>query len=895
MGSGLADVRREQDGPLAVKAFAVLRARCFQCHAGDAKGGLDLRTRAAALKGGGRGPALRLGDPGGSLLYRLIAGQAQPAMPQGAPLPAAEIALLRTWIDRRAPWPSTPTTQHPAPNTQHSPNTLPRRHWAFKTPVRPALPMVRNAAWVRNPVDVFVLAKLESRGLTPSLPADPRTLLRRVTLDLTGLPPAPEEIRAFLADRSPDAYEKVVRRLLDSPRYGERWAQHWLDAVRFAETNGFELDGERPQAWRYRDWVVRALNQDLPYDRFLLAQIAGDEIEPEDFEMRVATGFLRAGPQHVVGGNVDPVELRQEWLTEAVSGVGNAVMGLTIGCARCHDHKYDPVPTKDYYRLQAFFAATESHDLTPAAPAEQQAYEAAVKAHQERLKPLRDEIAAIEKPYRERLRQQKLEKLEPQYAQALATPADKRTRAQQQLAQEAPSMLKIDWDELVAALGREDREKRAALRRRMHALEREAPAPLPSAPGVADKAAPPPAVHVLLRGDPHVRGEEVQPGFPGILLAAGDPRAGQPAVTGPGGRRTALARWLTRPDHPLTARVMVNRLWQHHFGRGLVATPNDFGLNGRPPTHPELLDYLAARFAGVQSPTSKVQSPGEHDPGLGTRDPGLGLGWSLKKLHYLIVTSSAYRQSSGSRTRRLRAAVDPQSTIRNPQSIDPENRLLWRMNRRRLDAEALRDCVLHAAGTLNLEAGGPPVRVPLEPEVYDQIFTEGEPDNLWPVTLDPKQHTRRSLYLLRKRNVRLPMLAVFDQPDMMTSCAARGESVHALQALTLMNSRVMSEQSRAMAARLLQGPRGAGRESAGRATVVRLYELTLGRPPRAGEAGAAERFLTEQAEIIRVRIARGEAVARLDGLPPETSPAMAAAWVDLCLAHLNLTEFVYIR
>jgi len=826
---------------LAVKAVALIESQCLQCHGTEKISGLDLRAREGLLKGGTRGAAVVPGQAAASLLYRMVAGEAEPRMPLGQSLSADEVALLKEWIDGGAPWPKAAPDAKKPPAGFKTITEAQRNYWAFRPPARPAVPRVKLASAVRNPIDAFILSALEAKGLTPSAPADRRTLLRRVTFDLTGLPPTPEEAAAFVADASPDAYEKVVARLLGSPRYGERWAQHWLDVARFAETNGFELDQDREQSWRYRDYVVRSLNEDKPYDRFILEQLAGDELEPDNFELRVATGFVRAGPQHVVAGNQDVALNRQEWLTEATAGVGNGILGLTVGCARCHDHKFDPIPQADYYRLQSFFAATDNHDFKRHTKEQAEAYQAAVKAHKERLKPVTDEIAAIEKPYRERLFKDKFGKLELEYAQALATEEKQRTADQRRLAMDARRMLQVQWDELVASIGPEEKDKRAALRRRMHAIELEAPTPLPVAPGVADKPAPAPVTHVLRGGDPGAPILEVEPRFLSVMLPPDAP----PAAEVQGGRRTALARWLIRRDHPLTARVMVNRLWHHHFGRGIVGTPNDFGRHGQQPTHPELLDWLATEF--------------------------VARGWSLKQMHALMVLSNTYRQSS---------APDGQKA-----QADPENLLLWRTNRRRLDAEALRDAVLQTAGSLTPEAGGPPVRVPLEPEVYDTIFTEGEPDNLWPVTPDPRQHTRRSLYLLRKRNVRLPMLVAFDAPDMMSSCAARGESVHALQALTLMNSDLMLAQSRALAARLW---RESGDE---RRLLARLYELALGRPPRREEIKVTEQFLQSQKRLVRQRLAAGEPVAELSGVDPVTG----AAWIDLCLATLNLNEFIYVN
>jgi mono/diheme cytochrome c family protein len=851
---------------LAQQAMALLQAQCLQCHGADKGSGLDLRTRAGLLTGGSRGAAIVAGQAEQSLLYQFLIGKHQPRMPLGGTLQSAEIELVKRWIDAGAPWATAGAGVTAAPaNSELAPLGLykgrpiseeERNYWAFRPPVRPALPAVGNSDWVKNPIDAFVLSKLTANGLQPSPPADKRTLLRRVTFDLTGLPPSREELDAFLADASTEAYAKVVKRLLASPRYGERWAQHWLDVVRFGETNGYELDAERDQAWRYRDYVIKALNEDKPYDRFLLEQLAGDELDPQNFELQVATGFLRAGPQHVVAGNQDEALNRQEWLTEMMFSVGGTVMGLTVGCARCHDHKFDPIPQADYYRLQAFLAATDNHEYKQPTDAQKQAYDQAVKAHQAKLKPIKEQIAAIEKPYKEKLEAVNRAKLEPLYAQALAKDARQRTEEETRLAKEARSMIQVKWDEVLAALAPADRETRAGLRRQMHALDLYAPEPLPAALAVSDKLSPVPEMHVLKGGDVHRLGAAVQPRFPSVLLPAAAPPLQwiTPVRSADGrqistGRRLTLARWLTQKDHPLTARVMMNRLWQHHFGRGIVATPNDFGRNGQPPTHPELLDWLALEF------TSR--------------------GWSLKQMHELLLLSSTYQQS---------AAVD---TLK--QQRDPENKLLWRMNRQRLDAEAMRDAVLAAAGTLTEQLYGPSVRVPIEPEVYDTIFTEYEADNLWPVHPDARQHTRRSLYLLRKRNVRLPLLVAFDSPDLMSSCGARSVSVHALQALTLMNSPMLLQQSKALAERLLRAEQGPVPR------IKLLYQLTLGRWPTAAEQQLTREFLRQQTALLAAQQQRGEKITQLASLPNAVSAPAAAAWVDLCLATLNLNEFIYVN
>jgi hypothetical protein len=877
---------QEDEHRLARQAVAILQTRCVVCHGKDKESGLDLRTREGLLKGGSRGAAIKPGDADESLLYRFVTGEEKPRMPLGEELSEYQIGLLKQWIDKGAIWPND-FEVIPAQATQAAIKPISdeqRNYWAFRKPGRSQIPKVKNRSWVRTPIDAFILAKLEEKGLQPSPRADKRTLIRRVTFDLTGLPPTPEEIDAFLADRSPDAYRKVVKRLLASPRYGERWAQHWLDVVRFGETNGFELDAEREQAWRYRDYVVKSLNDDTPYDRFITEQIAGDELDPNSFEMRVATGFLRAGPQHVVAGNQDLAVNRQEWLTEVMFGVGNGIMGLTVGCARCHDHKFDPIPQADFYRLQAFFASSDNLDFKRPTKEQEQSHGAAVKAHKERLKPILDQIAAIEKPYREKLKGAKRAKLEPQFANALTKEEKLRSDEEKRLAKEAQSMLEIKWDELVASLSPEDREKRAALRRRMHDIELYAPDPLPKALAVADTLNPTPPMNILKGGDPHRLGDEVRPRFPDVMLPKdaspeAEIRPLQIGESKSSGRRLALSRWLTAPDNPLTARVMVNRLWHYHFGRGIVATPNDFGRNGQQPTHPELLDWLAVEF---MNPTwnASAGAPGRRGAGANnpqstTRNPQ-SKGWSLKRMTELMVMSNAYQQSS---------AIDDTKA-----KVDPDNKLQWRMNRQRLDAEAIRDAILAVNGKLTEQLGGPSVKVPLDPEVYDTIFTEYEPDNLWPVHPDPRQHARRSLYLIRKRNVRLPLLVAFDAPDLMGVCGARQVSVHSLQSLTLMNSEFMLLQSRSLAERLFKEAGGDER-----AMISRLYELTLARKPRLDELRLTQNFLKGQSAVIRERIARGETVAKLKDLPKGVDEAMAAAWVDLCLATMNLNEFIYLN
>jgi len=706
-----------------------------------------------------------------------------------------------------------------------------RAHWAFVPPKRPPVP-----AGEANPIDAFIRAKLAEKKLTPAPEADRATLIRRLTFDLHGLPPTPDEVEAFLTDTSENAYEKVVGRLLASPHFGERWAQHWLDLVRFAESNGFEIDADRPHAWKYRDYVIKSFNDDKPYDRFLTEQLAGDLLAKDTSgkdaeELRVATGMHRCGPIQVVSGNVDNAENRQEQLTEMVNGVGSAVLGLTLACARCHDHKFDPISAGDYYRMQAFFAGAKYKDVDFASKDERDAFDKAQAEVKAKLAPLKAKVAKLDAPYRSKVREEKLAKQAEAIRTAVATPADKRTAEQKKLVKDAEPVLKVTWDEVLEVTSDADRATRAGWKREMEKIE-EALLPPPSAAWAisADKTDPP--THVLKRGDVRKKLSAIPPGV--VRVAA--VKAGEPKT------RLDLAKWLTEPSHPLTARVTVNRLWQHHFGRGIVGTPNDFGTRGDKPTHPELLDWLAAELVSPSPPVGEGS-------------------WRLKRIHKLMVMSKTYRQASDT----------PVSA--EAKAADPENELLGRMSRRRLDAEAIRDALLTASGELNRTTYGRSVRVPLEKEVYDLLFTEDEPDGLWRVTSDARQHTRRSIYLFAKRNVRQPLLEAFDQPDTLGPCAARGTSTFAPQALILMNGPVGREAA-AKLAELVASAKSPAEQ------VTAIYARALGRPPRAAEAKAAVAFLTSQAALLRK-----EKAADPDRL----------ALIDLGLAVFNVSEFVYVK
>jgi len=676
-------------------------------------------------------------------------------------------------------------------------------YWAFQKVVRPAVPALSDS-WIRTPIDAFILDALRAKNLRPSATEDQVRLIRRVTFDLTGLPPAPAEVEAFLRDQSAGAYEKLVDRLLASPHYGERWALKWLDVVRYADTNGFELDADRPHAWRYRDYVIAAFNHDKPYDRFIREQIAGDEIYLGNTEALIATGYARAGQEHLVAGNIDAEVSRQEVLTEIATSVGQTFLGLTVNCARCHNHKFDPILQADYYRLEAVFAGAKGKEVEIATADEKAAWAAADKAWQERIKPIQDALKNLQAPCKDRLITERLAKLEPQLRESWLIPEAERTPEQKILAKNAKAQVEPTWDEVVAAMSQEDKDKRTQLRSRLHEVELIQPDPLPTAYVYTNDGSAPQS-YVLRMGDPHNRLDPVDPSVPLVIKASSEiPRS-------PTGRRSALAEWLTSPENPLTARVMVNRIWQFRTGQGIVRTLNDFGAMGERPSNRELLDWLASEF---------IQK-----------------GWSVKALDKLILMSSVYRQS---------ALSDPAR-----EAIDPDNRLYWRMNRKRMEGETLRDAVLASSGLLNPKIGGRPVRVPIEPEVYDLIFTEHERDGLWPLSPDTTEQYRRSIYLYNKRGVRLPLLSAFDQPDAITSCPVRPVSTHALQALSLFNSPFMQEQSNALAGRLKSECKSENKTC----MIDRAWRLTLSRAPRPQELALARKFLVSGGTLAEMGLA----------------------------------------
>jgi hypothetical protein len=683
-------------------------------------------------------------------------------------------------------------------------------HWAWKKPARPKVPIVAGAQ-PANPIDAFVRARLDAVNLSPAPRATREQLIRRVTFDLTGLPPAPEEVDAFVRDAAPGAWARVVDRLLASPHYGERWGRHWLDLARYADTNGYEYDEPRPDAWRYRDYVIRALNADTPYDRFVTEQLAGDEAYPGDPVARVATGFNLLGPD--MTDSSDQAQRRLNTLNDMTDTAALAFLSLTLTCARCHDHKFEPIPQADYFRFQAFFApAAFRTDLPAATPANARSHAAAQARYLELTREVRDALDGLEGPHRRRLFEAKLAELSPDARAAHRTPPGERTGGQQELVAETAAKVRVADADVVKALPPDEKAKADALRAKLKAFDGRKPRPLPAAMGLTDRPGPPPKTHLLERGELGNKGVEVQPGFPTALAPGGKSVA---AVVAPlpqsSGRRLALARWVTSADNPLTARVVVNRLWQHHFGRGVVVTASDFGTRGRPPTHPKLLDWLACEL---------VEG-----------------GWTLKRMHRLMLLSDTYQQS----TRASEAAA----------RLDPDNTLFSRMNRLRLEGEAVRDAMLAASGRLNPKAGGPGVVLP-------DLGRAAGGSRAVAVTADAREHARRSVYLLARRNLRDPFLESFDQPDSNQSCPKRERSTTAPQALALLNSADAMTAAKALAERI------AREADAEPQRVARAYRLVLGRDPTATERERATAFL-------------------------KTSPPS-----ELCRALFNLNEFLYL-
>ena len=700
-------------------------------------------------------------------------------------------------------------------NTSASFSEKDQSYWFFQPIVRPAPPASKNSGWARNEIDHFILQRLEAKSLAPAPEANRRILIRRLYADLSGLPPTESEVKAFEADTSSNAYEKLVDQLLESPRYGERWARHWLDLVRYAESDGYRADAYRPEAWRYRDYVIRSFNEDKPYDRFVTEQLAADETAPHDPQTLVATGYLR----HWIYEH-NQRDVREQWreiLADVTDVTGEVFMGMGMGCARCHDHKFDPIRRKDYFQLQAFFTPILPRtDLPLATPAQIKSYEERLSEWKQAAAGVLSQIEEIERPHRETVIEN-LRKMFPDDIQEIWMRApEKRMPFETQLAELAFRQIETEGGTLAskvaARIKGEERKRWEALREQLKEYDTLKPEPLPQALTVTDVGLDAPPTFIPGREN----GEVIEPGIPAVIRSSWSFNKEAFAKTTSTGRRTALAQWLTDPTNPLTSRVMVNRIWQHHFGRGIVGTANDFGHLGEQPTHPELLDWLSAEF--------------------------MSRGWSMKSMHRLIVTSATYRQSS--RAQSAEGAMN-----------DPENRLYWHMNPRRMEAEQIRDALLAASGELTLQMGGPGI-------------TNSEP--------------RRSIYLRTFRNKRDPLLEAFDVPDGYRSVAKRNVTIIPPQALLMMNAEWVVDRARAIAARL-QTESASCEEDFVHAAYARIFA----RKPSSDELRVGAQFLREQ----RARVKLEAGVAAND---PEEKVA-AEALMDYCHVLLNGNEFIYVE
>jgi hypothetical protein len=824
----------------------IFQARCLRCHGADKqRADLDLRTKAALLKGGETGPAMTPGAAQGSVLWEKITADKMP--PGKEKLTAAQKAIIRAWIDGGAKDGGTTIAAKPGETPDRQVTDADRQFWAFRSPVRPVIPNVRQQDRVRNPIDAFILAGLEKMGLTLSPEADRATLLRRVSYDLTGLPPSPQELDAFLADPAPDAYERLIDRLLASEHYGERWGRHWLDLAGYADSEGIlDADYVRTAAWRYRDYVIRAFNNDKPYNRFLQEQLAGDELvdywtayrtqkelAPEVAEALIATGYLRCASDT---SRPDFVNIKNapgyyyQTLEDTAKIVASSTLGLTLECAKCHSHKYDPIPQAEYYRVQAIFmGAYRPHQWVPqverhlfeATEAQQkEATERNAKIHAA-IAQLNKQRSELQRHFGERLFAERLAKLPEAIREdvrtTLATEPAKRNEVQKYLAGKFQAELRPDPATLTRLLPEVYPEYRTQTQTLAAAVQAEQ-SKLRSFPEIRALYDLPgeAKTHLLRRGDYLNPGPEVQPGTLSVLATA-KPFTWTPPCKDAktSGRRRAFAEWLTQPDHPLTARVLVNRLWLHHFGEGIVATPDNFGHMGKPPTHPELLDWLATEF--------------------------VDRGWSIKAMHRLILTSNTYRQVSALNATGRR--------------VDPDNRLLWRQRMRRLEAEPLRDGMLAVTGTLNPQMFGPPVAIQRQGD--GEVTTGADPAG-----------QRRSVYLQVRRSQPVTLLQVFDQPVMETNCTRRATSTVSSQALTLLNSDFMVRQAEAFADRVL-------RESPADPTGYAI-KLAWARPATPKERASLTAFLDTQATRYPPLEARRRALA------------------DLCQMLLSANEFAYV-
>lgn len=860
----------------------ILKTHCFQCHGeeGKVEGKLDLRLRRLIASGGESGPGLVVSKPDESLLLKRVRAGEMP--PGGKHLAAKEVSILERWIAEGA------VTAKDEPADVASLGEISadeKTFWSFQPIKWHPIPLETAVSSIRTPVDAFLLEKLLAKGLGFSPDAERRTLVRRVTFDLIGLPPTPQEVDEFLGDVSPDAHERLIDRLLASPHYGERWGRHWLDVAGYADSDGYtETDPVRKYSYKYRDWVIRAMNADLPFDQFIIEQLAGDELVPpphanlsaEQQDHLIATGFLRTVADGT-GQGVDQKIARNAVVAETIKVVSTSLLGLTVGCAECHNHRYDPIPQADYYRMRAIFEPalnwkawrapqqrliTLYTDADRAKAAEVEAE--ATKIVEERKKKLDMFIEAVF--------ERELAKVPEEHREAVKTARNtkdkERTPEQIALLKEYPSADpkpgQIELYDPKAAKELKEDDERAAQVRKQKPFE-DFLAPLTEVPGQV------PETVLFYRGDPDQPKQVTPPAELSVLdwLNANIPAKTEGLPTT--GRRLAYARHLTSGQHPLVARVLVNRVWAQHFGRGIVATPGDFGVLGDRPTHPELLDWLASEFVGSDSSPARRASEGlapVHDqPSLARRAGGI---WSLKRLHRLLVNSTVYRQSSA----------------RNSQAdgIDPDNRLLARMSVRRLEAEAVRDAILAVNGTINHKLNGEPVPVMLDEDGQvvvgiENLNGENRPGPIIP--LKGEEH-RRSVYIQARRSRPLAVLDMFDLPTLDPNCTARNSSTVAPQSLLLMNSDYVLDSAKQLTERLNAE---AGSDSTERIRCA--WSLLFGRQPRDNELQSGVRFVEDER-------ARLTTVAEMISDPKKKPDPNQWAWTAFCQALLGSNEFLYV-
>ncbi len=920
----------------------ILTKNCFQCHGGDVEvqGGLELTSREKILEGGHYGPAISLENPTDSFLLEMIGvGQDTALMPPEGKLDESSLEILTNWINIGLPYPANVSVTEPKLQTESD-------YWAYRPVKRPEVPSVHSKDWIRNPIDAFILEKLEEQGFKPAPPASKLTLIRRVYYDLTGLPPSPETVDAFLTNTSPDAYVKLIDKLLKSPRYGEKWGRHWLDLVRYAETNGYERDSDKPYVWRYRDYVINAFNNDKPYDEFIKEQLAGDELDSLSTETIIATGYHRLGVWD--DEPADRKLARYDYLDDIISTTGQVMLGMTIGCARCHDHKIDPISTQDYYSFLAFFHDIIPHNRGPFTDI------GSPKQQAERNRKLADKRLAEQRfqdklfPIKENIKIELAKILPEPIAPDIGTSPirDLTYRFYRDTYDQFPN----DFDVIVPSaegklfnnlisLAPASRKKNIGLvfegklqvqedaTYTFHIIlqgecrlilngfkiadligERDVEITLPqgessfrleyfnkeldnprlavfwSGPNLEKQSlstnkatnfdnllkthtesinnnvhlktlvdnynelkkqrddkrrqripyehyaltiseSEQTPTHILRRGNPHLVGREVQPAFPTVLNPPIVDISSTPQAAKSSGKRRIFAEWVASAENPLTARVIVNRIWQYHFGRGIIRSTNDFGKLGTPPTHPELLDWLASEF---------VES-----------------GWRLKKMHKLIMTSNTYRMSSQSNTKYIQQ--------------DANNELFWRFNMRRLAAEEIRDTVLWITGKLNLKMGGPSVF----PEVPKEVLeTSSRPGAVWGKSL-PDEANRRSVYVKVKRSLLVPILNQFDQANTDSTCPVRFSTTVPTQSLTMLNGKFINDQALEFANRM--------RWEGGMTEQDRVQfglQLVLCREPKPAEIQRSLKFIQE--------------------LQQHENVSQEIALTRFALLALNFNELIYI-